>query len=86
MVRTSGFHLDNRSSILLWTTMTTNETKKALYLLNPKARIIAVRKTGIHYLTEVNGQDIRFVVPLDEIGDGIFTEHIDAKLLIRWIV
>lgn len=66
--------------------MLQNEIKKALYLLNPKAHIVAVRKTGIHYLTHVLDQDLRFVVPLEEIGDGIFTASIDAKLLARYMV
>ena len=70
--------------------MEKNEIKKALYKQNPKAEFKFIRKEVAYYLTIIESEsepvEIRFEVPVSDMGDADFESTMDAKLLIRWIV
>jgi hypothetical protein len=80
--------------------MEKNEIKKALYRFNPTAYMQYVRKGKIYYYCiipvsdckdcpskeDVPSSEVRFEVPVSDIGDADFYSEMDAKLLIRWIV
>lgn len=76
--------------------MQLTEIKKALYKQKPKADLINVTKSGVLYITvisiEIEGGPtvrvpIRFLVPLEEIGDAVFgPQGVESQLLIRYIV
>lgn len=68
--------------------MEKNDIKKALYKQNPMAHFVRVGKGGIMYtsIIEDSGpQLLTFLIPLGDMGDAIFNDTEDAKLLIRWL-
>jgi hypothetical protein len=69
--------------------MEKNEIKKALYKQNPKAEFKFIRKGVAHYLTiielDYEPVEIRFEVPVIDMGDADFEYYMEAKYLIRWI-
>ena len=69
------------------TVMTKNEIKKALYKHNPVAYLKMIRKGVAYYEAMLhNVIEIRFEVPISDMGDADFLDHMDSKLLNRWIV
>lgn len=73
--------------------MNLNDIKKGLYKQNPVANFSFIRKGCAHYASTINTNDtvpqklnIRFEIPISDMGDADFTKEMDAKLLIRWIV
>lgn len=70
--------------------MEKNEVKKALYKQNPKAEFKFIRKGVAYYLTVVQSEnyepvEIRFEIPVSDMGDADFELYMEAKYLIRWI-
>lgn len=67
--------------------MEKNEIKKELYRNNPKAELKFIRK-GVAYYESLlsNEQEIRFEVPVSDMGDADFHSSMDSKLLIRYLV
>lgn len=74
--------------------MKKNDIKKALYKQKPIAKLL-VRKNGVAYYDAVileqkepivKYKTVFFNVPESDMGDAEFTEEMDAKLLIRWLV
>ena len=64
-----------------------NEAKKALYKEKPVATLLYIRKGSAYYFTSLaDGSRINFTVPVDDMGDTDYQSHMDAKLLIRYIV
>lgn len=64
-----------------------NEIKKALYKEKPKAVLTYIRKGAAYYFTSLNnGERVDFKVPIEDMGDADFQVHMDAALLIRWII
>ena len=69
------------------TIMTKNEIKKELYKNNPVAHFDYIRKGIAYYFTMLhNEKEIRFEVPVSDMGDADFHEKMDSKHLNRWIV
>ena len=70
--------------------MEKNEIKKALYKQNPEANFQLIRKGVAHYsgMVDMEGyeHEIRFEIPVSDMGDSDFMPLMPAKLLIRWIV
>jgi hypothetical protein len=70
--------------------MEKNEIKKALYKQNPRAEFKFIRKGVAYYMTIIENDhepvEIRFEVPVTDMGDADFEYMMDAKFLIRWIV
>lgn len=71
--------------------MDLNDVKKALYKQKPLAKLLYVRKGDVLYqcsLTNDEGEleNIRFNVPVSDMGDSDFLPEMEAKLLARWIV
>lgn len=68
--------------------MEMNEIKKILYKEKPFAAFRRVNKSGILYTADINDKtiDIRFLIPLNDIGDADFRHTMPAQQLIRWIV
>lgn len=66
--------------------MDLNTINKELYKQKPIADFIGVNKDGIAYMTSIPGKIIIFCVPLNEIGDTSLLKHMEAHLLIRYIV
>lgn len=71
--------------------MEKNEIKKALYKQNPRAELKYLRKGNAYYVTIIQNDnfepiEIRFEIPVTDMGDADFECMMDAKLLIRWIV
>lgn len=69
--------------------MEINEIKKALYKQNPKAEFKFIRKGVAYYLTIIESGsepvEIRFEVPVSDMGDADFEYTMDSKYMIRWI-
>lgn len=67
--------------------MEKNEVKKLLYKHNPTATITHIRKGVAHYIAMIhNEHEIRFEVPVSDMGDADFFKQMDSKLLIRYLV
>jgi hypothetical protein len=71
--------------------MEKNEVKKALYKQNPKAEFKFIRKGVAYYLTIIESESyepvqIRFEIPVSDMGDADFEIYMESKYLIRWIV
>ncbi len=67
-------------------TMETNEIKKELYKHNPIAYLKMIRKGVAYYEAMLhNVTEIRFEVPVSDMGDADFLFQMDSKLLIRYI-
>lgn len=71
--------------------MEKNEIKKELYKKKPMATLEFIRKGVAYYFTvlDENGIDseyVRFEVPVNDMGDADFFPHMEAKLLIRYLV
>lgn len=67
--------------------MELNEIKKILYKEKPVASFSHIRKGSAYYSTTlIDGTQIRFEIPVIDMGDADFNYNMDAKLLIRWIV
>jgi hypothetical protein len=70
--------------------MEKNEIKKALYKQNPEANFQLIRKGVAYYagMVDIEGyeHEIRFEIPVSDMGDSDFIPLMPAKLLIRWIV
>ena len=73
--------------------MDKTEIKKALYKQKPMAKFNCIIGTTIYYKTTIYSDDkikvsqnIDFAIPVDEIGDAVFHNEMDAKLLNRYIV
>lgn len=70
--------------------MEKNEIKKALYKQNPKAVFKLIRKEVAYYSTIIESEnyepvEIRFEVPVSDMGDADFEYLMDSKYMIRWI-
>lgn len=66
--------------------MDQTEIKKALYKEDPKADLLVVTCNFIQYESELkNGEILRFIVPLVDIGYGRFYKEMSAKHLIRYL-
>lgn len=59
-----------------------NEIKKALYKEKPIAIKVGKNKEQVQYNTFVNGQIVKFLIPIEE---AVFEDKIQAQLLIRWM-
>ena len=66
--------------------MKLNEIKKALYRQKPTAFFNYIRKGVAYYQTELDGKNLWFEIPVDDMGDADFGKTMEAKLLIRWVV
>lgn len=66
--------------------MELNDIKKGLYKNKPTAKMNYIRLNSAYYSTILEGQEIVFKVPTEDMGDADFYSEMDAKLLIRWIV
>jgi hypothetical protein len=71
--------------------MEKNEIKKELYKQKPMAALDFIRKGIAYYSTVLNfdtldSESIQFEVPVSDMGDADFFGHMDAKLLIRYLV
>jgi len=75
--------------------MEKNEIKKALYKQNPIAKLDYIRKGNAYYYTYVNkhfddgtfeSHDVRFEIPINDMGDADFGAEMESKLLQRWIM
>lgn len=65
---------------------TLNDIKKVLYKENPKAVFLYYRKDVLYYNTSSSIGIIDFSIPIEDTGDANFSNTMDSKLLIRWIV
>lgn len=70
--------------------MEINEIKKALYKQNPKAEFKFIRKGVAYYSTIIESEnyepvEIKFEIPVSDMGDADFEYSMDSKYLIRWI-
>jgi hypothetical protein len=69
--------------------MEKNEIKKALYKQNPKATFKFIRKGVAYYSSIIESEsepvEIRFEVPVSDMGDADFEYLMDSKYMIRWI-
>lgn len=74
--------------------MTLTEIKKELYKRDIKAKLDVVKKGFLYYSTDPIKMDgyslelcpiVHFIVPFDDIGDGLFFPEMPAKHLIRYI-
>lgn len=69
--------------------MEKNEIKKKLYKENPLAHFERVNKAGITYRAIIyngpNPELLTFFIPLGDMGDAVFQDTEEAKLLIRWL-
>lgn len=70
--------------------MEINEIKKALYKQNPKAEFKFIRKGVAYYSTIIESEnyepvEIRFEIPVSDMGDADFEYLMESKYLIRWI-
>lgn len=65
--------------------MDKNEIKKALYRQKPTAFFNYIRKGVAYYHTELDGENLWFEIPVDDMGDADFGSTMEAKLLIRWV-
>ena len=66
-----------------------NDIKKTIYKEKPKAELLLIDKEGIHYecsLMSAGGEVIYFKVPFEDIGDAKFLYHMEASLMIRYLV
>jgi hypothetical protein len=67
--------------------MEINEIKKALYREKPMAELVSVGFGRAYYTTQLeNGEEVKFEVPVDDMGDTMFHLEMEAHLLNRWIV
>ena len=72
--------------------MNKNDIKKELYKKKPMATLNFIRKGVAYYSTvlnsdnEVDSTSVSFEVPIVDMGDADFFAHMDAKLLIRYLV
>jgi hypothetical protein len=67
--------------------MEKNDIKKALYKEKPLATLLHIRKGSAYYFTSLaDGTRVDFEVPVNDMGDTDYLNHMDAKLLIRYIV
>ncbi len=71
--------------------MDKNEVKKFLYKENPKAVLKHNEGSHLYYETKIkDGVWAYHKIPLDETvndeGESIFEDTMDAKYLIRWLV
>ena len=67
--------------------MNTNEIKKVLYKEKPLAKKYAQPENkSFYYKVDTSIGEVRFNVPISEMGDNLFESEISAQLLIRWIV
>jgi hypothetical protein len=64
---------------------TNNEIKKELYKQNPLAYLLGVTKDSIDYKAELDGENVFFNIPINDIGDATFYYAMPAKHLIRYI-
>lgn len=62
-----------------------NEIKKVLYKEKPIAKFKMIRMEFAYYVTETSLGEIKFVIPVGDMGEADFLPEMDAKLLIRWI-
>jgi hypothetical protein len=44
-----------------------------------------IRMEFAYYVTETSLGEIKFVIPVSDMGEADFLPEMDAKLLIRWI-
>ena len=69
--------------------MEKNEIKKALYKQNPEANFQMIRKGVAYYAATIEEDgyenEVRFEIPVSDMGDSDFLLYMQAKLLIRWI-
>jgi hypothetical protein len=67
--------------------MKINDIKKTLYKEKPIAKLDVIRLGNVYYQTTLNnGLNIRFCIPVNDMGDADFYSEMDAKLLIRWLI
>jgi hypothetical protein len=67
--------------------MELNEIKKDLYRNNPVAVLGFIRKGVAYYFSRKGYPDeVKFEVPVNDMGDADFFNEMDSKHLIRWIV
>ena len=77
--------------------MELNEIKKTIYKEKPSAEIIHVKKDGILYDCQIDGDQtneagrllymrVYFLVPLTDLGEAPFLRYMPAQLLIRYII
>ena len=67
--------------------MEKNEIKKELYKYNPQAYLKMIRKGVAYYEAMLhNVTEIRFEVPISDMGDADFYYEMDSKLLNRYLV
>lgn len=66
--------------------MEKNEIEKALYKNNPTAKLTMIRKGVAYYSAVINDEtEVRFEVPVNDMGDATFFSTMDSKFLRRYI-
>lgn len=65
--------------------MEKNEIKKALYKEKPVAKLIEFGKENVYIAELSNGMEIKFIVPVSDMGETLFGKTMEAQLLIRWL-
>jgi hypothetical protein len=63
-----------------------NEIKKELYKQKPISKFDFLRKKVLYYSTVLNGETIRFEIPVEDLGDAQYTPEMESQLLIRYLV
>ena len=65
--------------------MNLNDIKKLLYKKNPPAGLQFIRKGVAYYISNIDDVEIKFEIPVSDMGDADFLVWMDSKYLIRWI-
>lgn len=76
--------------------MTKDQIKKALYREKPEAKLLYIKKNGIHYRTFINVMvseniteetaSVFFKVPLEDLGDAEWLASMPSQLLLRYLI
>lgn len=66
--------------------MTNTEIKKATYKENPTAHFLKIRNGIAYYFADLKHDQVRYEIPVDDMGTADFEFKMKAKLLNRWIV
>jgi hypothetical protein len=69
--------------------MNKNEIKKELYKQKPIANFEYIENGAAFYYTKIEVKDtdkiIYFQIPVEDMGNAVFTPQMEGALLIRWI-
>lgn len=66
--------------------MTSNEIKKEFYKQKPIAHFQYINKGSVIYTAIVSDIEVKFDIPLTDIGTAEFLPEMDGKMLLRWLM